>query len=121
MLSQDPFLGIRLFRPLFVFLCPTVGIVKGLAVAVKPARLTVEARFNLARLLAVFGGFQMVVPFRPRSALDLTDLAELIIFQFARVRAMLEGHTVGFKFRFVLAEDLTLGAVVFASTVFYAL
>jgi len=121
MLSQDPFLGIRLFRPLFVFLCPTVGIVKGLAVAVKPARLTVEARFNLARLLAVFSSFQMIVPFRPSSASDLTSLAILIVRDLARVRAVFECHLMGFKFRFVLAEDLTLGAVVFASTVFYAL
>ena len=43
----------------------------------EPARLTVEARFNLPSLLAVLGGFKVIVPFRPSSALDLTDLAEL--------------------------------------------
>jgi len=80
-----------------------------------------EARFNLARLLAVFGGFQMVVPFRPSSASDLTSLAILIVFDLASVRAVLEGHLMGFQFGLVLAEDLTFGAVVFPPTVFHAL
>ena len=85
-----------LARSLLVFLGSAVGIVKGLAVAVKPARLTVEARFNLAHLFAVLGGFKVVVPFGPSSAFDFTDLAELIVLEFARVGAVLEGHTVGF-------------------------
>ena len=86
----------------------------------EPARLTMEARFNLPSLLAVLGGFKVVVPFRPSSALDLTDLAELIVFKFSRVGAVLEGHLMGFQFGLVLAEDLTFGAVVFAFTVFHA-
>ena len=86
----------------------------------EPARLTVEARFNLPSLLAVLGGFNVVVPFRPCSALDLTDLAILIVRDLASVGAVLEGHLMGFQFGLVLAEDLTFGAVVFASTVFHA-
>ena len=86
----------------------------------EPARLTMEARFNLPSLLAVLGGFNVVVPFRPCSALDLTDLAILIVFKFSRVGAVLEGHLMGFQFGLVLAEDLTFGAVVFASAVFHA-
>ena len=55
-----------------------------------------EARFNLARLLAVLGGFQMVVPLCPCSASDFTSLAILLVLEFARVGAVLEGHLVGF-------------------------
>jgi hypothetical protein len=55
-----------------------------------------EARFNLSSLLAVLGGFQMVVPFCPCSASDLTSLAILIVLEFARVGAVFECHLVGF-------------------------
>ena len=103
-----------------MFLGSAVGIKQRLAVGVESARLTMEPRLNLARLLAVLGGVQMIVPLRPCSALDFTSLAILLVRDFASIGAVLEGYTVSFQFGLVLAEDLTFGAVVFPPTVFHA-
>ena len=55
-----------------------------------------KARFNLSSFFAMLGGFKVIVPFGPSSALDFTDLAELIVLEFARIGAVLKSHTVGF-------------------------
>ena len=79
-----------------------------------------EASFNLASSLAVFGGFAVIIPLSLGTASNFTSLAILLILEFASVGAVLEGHLVGFQFGVVLAEDFTFGAVMPTPTVFHA-
>lgn len=106
---------------LLVLLGFAMSIIQCLSVSMESARFAVEARSDFASSLAVLGGFAVIIPLGLGTASDFTSLAILLVLEFARVGAVLQRHLVGFQFGFVLAEDLTLGAVMPSALVSHAL